>query len=100
MLEPFLVVGGSPRGQSAWLMEVEAVTVRLDPELVRQAVSLLHAWSPYHDWPRGLPESLRTLGRTRPTHQFESRDHPVALTEPDAACLTTEPAHLSYQSVL
>jgi len=27
-------------------MEVEAVTVRLDPELVRQAVSLLHALEP------------------------------------------------------
>ena len=35
-------------GRSAlpWLMEGEAVTVRLEPELVRQAVSLLHVLEP------------------------------------------------------
>ena len=33
-------------------------------------------------------------------HQFDPPDHPVALTESDAVCVTTEPADFSSQSVL
>jgi ABC-type polar amino acid transport system ATPase subunit len=81
-------------------MEVEAVTVRLDPELVRHVVSLLHALKPptmtgLEGWEKAFERSV-ALNQ----HQFDPPDHPVALTEPDAVCVTTEPAHLSYQSAL
>jgi hypothetical protein len=81
-------------------MEVEAVTVRLDPELVRHAVSLLHALKPpfmtvLEGWQTAFERSV-ALNQ----HQFDPPDHPVALTELDAVCVTTEPAHLSYQSAL
>lgn len=33
-------------------------------------------------------------------HQFDSPDHPVAMTEQNAVCVTIEPAHLSDQTAL
>ena len=81
-------------------MEVEAVTVCLDPELVRQALSLLQALEP--PIMAGLEGCQKAFERsvTLNHHQFDSPDHPVALTEPGAVCVTTEPAHLSYQFTL
>ena len=81
-------------------MEVEAVTVRLDPERVRQAVSLLHALEP--PIMTGLEgcQNAFECSFVPDQDQFDSPDHPVALTEPDAVCMTTEPAHLSCQSAL
>lgn len=75
-------------------MEVEVVTVRLDPELVRHSVSLLHALKP--TIMTGLEGLQKTFERSVALnqHQFAPPDHPVALTEPDAVCVTTEPAHL------
>jgi hypothetical protein len=74
--------------------------VRLDPELVRQAASLLHALeSPIM---AGLEGCQKVFERSVALyqHQFDSPDHPVALTRPDAVCVVTEPGYLSYQSAL
>ena len=81
-------------------MEVEAVTSRLDPELIRQAVPLLHALEP--PMMTGLEGCQNVFERSVALyqHQFDSPAHPVALTEPRAGCVTIEPAHLSYQSAL
>ena len=81
-------------------MEVEAVTVRLDPELVCQAVSLLHVLEPpimtgFEGCQNAFERSV-ALNQ----HQFDFPDHPVALTDPDIVCVTTEPVHLSYRSAL
>ena len=46
-------------------------------------------------WQTALERSVALNRR-----QFDPPDHPVALTEPDAVCVTTEPAHLTYQSAL
>ena len=81
-------------------MEVEAVTVRLDPEQVRQAVSLLQALKPPIMTGREGCQNAVERSVALNQHQFDPPDHPVALTEPDTVCVTTEPAHLSYQSAL
>lgn len=79
---------------------MDVVTVRLGPELVRQAVSLLHALEPPIMTGREGFQNAFERSVALNQHQFDSPDHPVALTEPDAGCVTTKPAHLSYQSAL
>ncbi|HZC81932.1 MAG TPA: hypothetical protein VE222_09500 [Nitrospiraceae bacterium] len=50
----------------------------------------------------GLEGCRKAFGRSVALnqHQFDSLDHPVALTEPDTICVMTEPAYPSDQSAL
>lgn len=73
-----------------WLAEVAAVTVRLDPQQARQAVSLLHAL----EFPvSGGVEVYRKaceLSASLNQHLFDTLYHAVALTEPGAMLITAD----------
>ena len=73
-----------------WLVEVAAVTVRLDPQRARQAVSLLHAL----EFPVSASiEIYRTaceLSASLNQHLFDALYHAVALSEPGAVLVTAD----------
>ena len=73
-----------------WLAEVAAVTVRLDPERARQAVSLLHAL----EFPvvAGVEvyQKACELSASHNQHLFDTLYHAVALTEPGAILVTAD----------
>lgn len=73
-----------------WLAEVAAVTVRLDPERARQAVSLLHAL----EFPVAagveVYQKACELSASLNQHLFDTLYHAVALTEPGAMLVTAD----------
>ncbi len=73
-----------------WLAEVAAVTVRLDPERARQAVSLLHAL----EFPVAagveVYQKACELSASFNRHLFDTLYHAVALTEPGAMLVTAD----------
>jgi predicted nucleic acid-binding protein len=73
-----------------WLAEVAAVTVRLDTERARQAVSLLHAL----EFPVAagveVYQKACELSASFNQHLFDTLYHAVALTEPGAMLVTAD----------
>lgn len=73
-----------------WLAEVAAVTVRLEPQRARQAVSLLHAL----DFPVSAAvevyQKACELSAALNQHLFDTLYHAVALTEPGAMLVTAD----------
>jgi len=73
-----------------WLAEVAAVTVRLDPERARQAVSLLHALDVPVIAGVEVYQKACELSSSLNQHLFDTLYHAVALTEPGAILVTAD----------
>ena len=73
-----------------WLAEVAAVTVRLDPERARQAVSLLHALEFPVTAGVEVYQKAYELSAELNRHLFDTLYHAVALTEPGAILVTAD----------
>lgn len=73
-----------------WLAEVAAVTVRLDPHITRQAVSLLHALEFPVSVGIEIYQKACELSASLHQHLFDTLYHAVALSEPGAALVTAD----------
>lgn len=73
-----------------WLAEVAAVTVRLESQRARQAVSLLHAL----EFPVSVGVEIYRkaceLSASLNQHMFDTLYHAVALSEPGAVLVTAD----------
>ncbi len=73
-----------------WLAEVGAVTVRLDPQCARQAVSLLHALEFPVSVGIEIYQKACELSASLNQHMFDTLYHAVALSEPGAVLVTAD----------
>ena len=73
-----------------WLAEVGAVTVRLDPQGARQAVSLLHALEFPVSVGIEIYQKACELSAALNQHMFDTLYHAVALSEPGAILVTAD----------
>lgn len=73
-----------------WLAEVAAVTVRLDPHIARQAVSLLHALEFPVSVSIEIYQKACELSASLHHHLFDTLYHAVALSEPGAVLVTAD----------
>ena len=73
-----------------WLAEVAAVTVRLDPQCARQAVSLLHALEFPVSVSIEIYQKACELSASLNQHLFDTLYHAVALSEPGVVLVTAD----------
>jgi predicted nucleic acid-binding protein len=73
-----------------WLTEVAAVTVRLESQRARQAVSLLHALEFSVSVGVEIYQKACELSASLNQHMFDTLYHAVALSEPGAVLVTAD----------
>ncbi len=73
-----------------WLAEVAAVTVRLESQRARQAVSLLHALEFPVSGGVEIYQKACELSASLNQHLFDTLYHAVALSEPGAVLVTAD----------